>query len=68
MKHMIQRYKFVLILIPLALFIILLDGRVLDGFLSTNEVPDHFRFIGVLVAGVSFLIFAILRFDKNTNR
>lgn len=68
MRQMIQRYKFVLILIPLALFIILLDGRVLDGFLSTNEVPDHFRFIGVLVAGVCFLIFAILRFDKNTNR
>ena len=63
----LKRFKFLIILIPLVLFISLLDNKILLGFLASNEIPDHYIFIGSLVIVVCVLIFAVLRFDKNIN-
>ena len=63
----LKRFKLLIILIPLVLFISLLDEKILLGFLSSNEIPDHYLFIGSLVIVVCVLIFAVLRFDKNVN-
>lgn len=63
----LKRFKLLIILIPLVLFISLLDKKILLGFLSSNEIPDHYIFIGSLVIVVCVLIFAVLRFDKNVN-
>ena len=59
-----KRFKFLFILLPLALFISFLDKKVLMGFLSSNEIPDHYIFIGSLVIVICILIFAVLRFEK----
>ncbi len=62
-----KRFKFLFILLPLALFISFLDKKILTGFLSSNEIPDHYIFLGSLVIVICILIFAVLRFDKNVN-
>ena len=62
-----KRFKFIFILLPLALFIYFLDKKVLMGFLSSNEIPDHYIFLGSLVIAICMLIFAVLRLDKNVN-
>ena len=62
-----KRFKFLFILLPLALFISFLDKKVLTGFLSSNEIPDHYIFLGSLVIVICILIFAVLRIDKNVN-
>lgn len=62
-----KRLGFLLILIPLGLFIRYLDLQVFDGFLSDNQTVDHIKFIGVLVVVVSVLLTAILYFDKKSN-
>ncbi|OUW35263.1 MAG: hypothetical protein CBD39_00985 [Flavobacteriaceae bacterium TMED179] len=67
MISFVKRFKFVIILLPLALFISFLDKKVILGFLSSNEVPDHYLFLGSLVIVICVLIFAVLRFDKNLN-
>jgi hypothetical protein len=46
------------------LFIAFLDGKILQGFLASNQIPDHYLFIGSLVLVVMGIIFAILRFDN----
>ena len=63
----IKRFRFALILIPLAIFISFLDKKILSGFLATNQIPDHYLFICSLVVVISVLILAVLRFDKNVN-
>lgn len=63
----IKRFRFALILIPLAIFISFLDKKILSGFLETNQIPDHYIFIGSLVVVIGVLILAVLRFDKNVN-
>ena len=67
MKSFVKRFKFALILFPLALFISFLDEKILQGFLASNEIPDHYIYIGSLVVAISILIFAVLRFEKNVN-
>jgi len=67
MKSFVKRFKFALILIPLALFISFLDEKILQGFLASSEIPDHYIYIGSLVVAISILIFAVLRFEKNVN-
>ena len=62
-----KRLGFLLILIPLGLFIRYLDLQVFDGFLADNQTKDHFKFIGVLVVVVAVLLSAVLYFDKKTN-
>ena len=67
MKSFVKRFKFALILLPLALFISFLDEKILQGFFATSEIPDHYIYIGSLVVAISILILAVLRFEKNVN-
>jgi len=65
--NVFRKFKFVLILIPLAVFIAFFDGLIMDNFLTSNEIPGHFRFIGVLILVVSVLLYLVFLFDKNIN-
>ena len=67
MKSFVKRFKFALILLPIALFISFLDEKILQGFLATSEIQDHYIYIGSLVVAIGILIFAVLRFEKNVN-
>ncbi|MDB2328143.1 hypothetical protein N9V25_03725 [Flavobacteriaceae bacterium] len=62
-----KKFRFLLILLPLGLFISLLDNEVLKGFLSTGETSDHYLYIIALIAAVGILIYMVLQFDKKSN-
>ena len=64
---LLKRFRFVIILLPLAIFISFLDKKIISGFLATNQIPDHYLFIGSLIVVISVLICTVLRFDKNIN-
>ena len=64
---LLKRFRFVIILLPLAIFISFLDKKIISGFFATNQIPDHYLFIGSLIVVISVLIFTVLRFDKNIN-
>jgi len=68
MKEKLKKFKFLLLLIPLAIIIRFVDQRVTqDGFLSSNDIADHYIFITGLVIIVIGLLVAILYFDKQSN-
>jgi len=67
MNSFLKRFKFILILIPVSIFISFLDKKIISGFLSTNEIPDHYIFIGSLFIVISILIYYVLRFDNKIN-
>ncbi|MGY8922638.1 MAG: hypothetical protein ACKVJR_02810 [Flavobacteriales bacterium] len=67
MNSLINKFKFVFLLIPVGIFIAILDGEILQGFLASNQIPDHYLFIGSLVVVVTAIILAVLRFDKKMN-
>lgn len=68
MKEKINKYKFILLLIPLGIVIRFVDQKVTqDGFLSTNAIADHYLFIAALVVIVIGLLVAVLYFDQNSN-
>ena len=64
MNSFLNKFKLIFLLIPVGLFIAFLDGKILQGFLASNQIPDHYLFIGSLVLVVMGIIFAILRFDN----
>ena len=68
MKKKMRDLRFMLILIPLALIITIVDKTIINGFLSTNKILDHFIFITVLVSVVIILLLIIFRYDKNINK
>ena len=68
MKKKIKDLRFMLILIPLALIITIVDKTIINGFLSTNKILDHYIFITVLVTVVIILLLIIFRYDKNINK
>lgn len=68
MKKKKRDLRFMLILIPLALIITILDKTIINGFLSTNKILDHYIFITVLVSVVIILLLIIFRYDKNINK
>ena len=68
MKKKMRDLRFMLILIPLALIITIMDKTIIDGFLSTNKILDHYIFITVLVSVVIILLLIIFRYDKNINK
>jgi len=68
MKKKMRDLRFMLILIPLALIITIMDKTIINGFLSTNKILDHFIFITVLVSVVIILLLIIFRYDKNINK
>jgi uncharacterized phage infection (PIP) family protein YhgE len=65
--NLLKKFRFLLLLIPLTLFISLLDGEILKGFLSTGELSDHYSYIGLLVVAVIVIIYFVLQFDKKSN-
>lgn len=67
MNSFLKRFKFILILIPVFIFISFLDKKIISGFLSTNEIPDHYLFIGSLFVVISILIYCVIRFDNKIN-
>lgn len=68
MKEKLKKFKFLLLLIPLAIIIRFVDQRIThDGFLSSNDIADHYIFITGLVIIVIGLLVAILYFDKQSN-
>ena len=67
MNSFLKRFKFILILIPVSIFISFLDKKIISGFLSTNKIPDHYLFIGSLFIVISILIYYVLRFDNKIN-
>jgi hypothetical protein len=68
MKGKLNKYKFILLLIPLGIVIRFVDHKVTqDGFLSTNAIADHYLFIAGLVVIVIALLAVVLYFDKQSN-
>tara|TARA_B100001057_G_C22147484_1_gene680648 strand:- start:309 stop:518 length:210 start_codon:yes stop_codon:yes gene_type:complete len=68
MLNIVKKLKFILLLIPLGIIIRYLDIKVVKGgFLSTNEISDHFIFIGGLVFIALALLAVVLYFDKKSN-
>ena len=68
MINILKKLKFIFILIPLGIIIRYVDLKVTkDGFLSTNEIADHYIFVIGLLFIVIGLIFVIMYFEKNSN-
>ena len=68
MKKKVRDLRFLLILIPLALIITIMDKTIINGFLSTNKILDHYIFLTVLVSVVIILLVIIFRYDKKINK
>ena len=67
MREKFKKSKFILLIIPLGIVIIYIDQKIIqDGFLSTNEIGDHYIFIAGLVAIVIGLLATILYYDKQS--
>jgi hypothetical protein len=52
----------------LALIITIMDKTIINGFLSTNKILDHYIFLTALVIVVIILLVIIFRYDKNINK
>ena len=68
MKKKVRDLRFILILIPLALVITIMDKTIINGFLSTNKILDHYIFLTDLVSVVIILLVIIFRYDKKINK
>ena len=68
MKKKGRDLRFILILIPLSLIITIMDKTIINGFLSTNKILDHYIFLTVLVSVVIILLVIIFRYDKKINK
>lgn len=68
MLNILKKIRFLLLLIPLGIVISYVDRQVTKaGFLSTNEISDHYIFIGGLTLIVISLLGAVLYYDKKSN-
>ena len=68
MLNILKKIRFVFLLIPVGIIVRYIDLKVTkNGFLSTNEISDHFMFVGGLVFLVIGLLVAVLYIDKNSN-
>ena len=68
MLNLLKKLGFVFLLIPVGIIVRYVDIKITkDGFLSTNEISDHYAFIGGLVFLVICLLAAIFYFDKKSN-
>ena len=68
MKKKVRDLRLILILISLALIITIMDKTIINGFLSTNKILDHYIFLTVLVSVVIILLVIIFRYDKKINK
>ena len=68
MLNILKKIRFLLLLIPLGIVISYVDRQVTKaGFLSTNEISDHYIFIGGLILIVISLLGVVLYYDKKSN-
>ena len=68
MINILKKLKFIFILNPLGIIIRYVDLKVTkDGFLSTNEIADHYIFVIGLLFIVIGLVFVIIYFEKKSN-
>ena len=68
MLNILKKIRFVFLLIPVGIIVRYIDLKVTkNGFLSTNEISDHFMLVGGLVFLVIGLLVAVLYIDKNSN-
>ena len=68
MLNILKKIRFLLLLIPLGIVISYVDRQVTKaGFLSTNQISDHYIFIGGLILIVISLLGAVLYYDKKSN-
>jgi len=68
MINILKKLKFIFILIPLGIIIRYVDLKVTrDGFLSTNEIADHYIFVIGLLFIVIGLVFVIIYFEKKSD-
>ena len=67
MKKKVRDLRFMLILIPLALIITIMDKTIINGFLSTNKILDHYIFLTALVIGFSFIFIKGFVLNLNIN-
>ena len=68
MKTSFRKLRFLLILIPLGLFIRFIDIEITQGFLATNETDDHLKYMLGLVIVVAVLLAAVLYFEKRRKK
>lgn len=68
MKTSFRKLRYLLILIPLGLFIRFIDIEITQGFLATNETDDHLKYMLGLVIVVAVLLAAVLYFEKTTEK
>ena len=68
MKTSFRKLRYLLILIPLGLFIRFIDIEITEGFLATNETDDHLKYMLGLVIVVAVLLAAVLYFEKTTEK
>mgnify|MGYP001349264626 FL=1 len=66
MKKLFRQNKFILILVPLGLFIVFINKKLNTGFLSSSKIENHYIFVGLLLLIVFILLFIILRIDKKS--
>ena len=67
MKAFLNKYRIILILLSLLLFISFVDKVMLSGWFKGIETYKHFLYIGVLVFGVLILLRAIIKEDDKNN-
>ncbi len=66
MKKLFSQNKFILILVPLGLFIVFINEKLNAGFLSSSKIENHYIFVGLLLLIVFILLFIIIRIDKKS--
>ena len=49
MKKLFSQNKFILILVPLGLFIVFINEKLNAGFLSSSKIENHYIFVGLLL-------------------
>jgi len=66
MMHFLSKYKGLILIVFLGLFISTIDNYVLSGQFKGIEKHKHFIYIGCLVLGLAVTLSILLKEDKPT--
>ncbi|MGB1444654.1 MAG: hypothetical protein ACPG7X_02470 [Flavobacteriaceae bacterium] len=66
MMHFLSKYKGLILIVFLGLFISTIDNYVLSGQFKGIEEHKHFIYIGCLVLGLAVTLSILLKEDKPT--
>ena len=66
MMHFLSKYKGLILIVFLGLFISTIDNYVLSGQFKGIEEHKHFIYIGCLVLGLAVTLSVLLKEDKPT--